>query len=317
LEDLDVIEVKDLTRYYGEKRALHNVSFNVKEGEVLGLLGPNAAGKTTTMRIITCYMPPSSGTAVVGGHDIWEEPSKIKERLGYLPENPPLYNDMRVLEYLDFVCKIKGIPSDKRQAQISNAVEKAALQSVQHQVIGSLSKGFRQRVGLGQALLGDPDVLVLDEPTVGLDPRQIIEIRELIKKLGGEHTVILSTHILPEVEMTCERVVIINEGQVVAQDTPGNLTRRLKGNERTVVEVDGDGKNARSVIDKFDSILRVDEKKVSGNDHVRYVLETTSDIRRDLARAMVENGIGLYELKAESYSLEEIFLRLTTKEEVS
>ena len=205
-----MIEVKELTRYYGETRAIHNVSFDVKKGEVLGLLGPNAAGKTTTMKILTCYMPPTSGSATVGGFDIWEQPMEIKQRIGYLPENPPLYNDLRVIEYLDFVSKVKGVPSDKRQSAIDSSIEKSALQSVQRQVIGSLSKGFRQRVGLAQALLNDPEILVLDEPTVGLDPRQIIEIRELIKNLGGDHTIILSTHILPEVEMTCGRVVIIN-----------------------------------------------------------------------------------------------------------
>jgi ABC-2 type transport system ATP-binding protein len=235
-----LIEVKDLTRYYGEKRAIHNVSFDVKKGEILGLLGPNAAGKTTTMKILTCFMPPTSGEAKVAGFDIWDQPMEIKKLIGYLPENPPLYGDLNVLEYLNFVAKIKGIPADKRDSAISTAVEKAALGDVQKQVIGSLSKGFKQRVGLGQALLNDPQILILDEPTVGLDPRQIIEIRELIKNLGGEHTVILSTHILPEVEMTCGRVVIINEGELVAEDSPENLTSRLKGSVRTVVEGVGD-----------------------------------------------------------------------------
>jgi len=195
-----VIEVKELTRYYGEKRAIHNVSFEVQKGEILGLLGPNAAGKTTTMKILTCYMPPTSGGARVAGFDIWDQPMEIKNITGYLPENPPLYSDLNVWEYLDFVAKIKGVPAPKRKEAISVAIEKAALGDVQKQVVGSLSKGFKQRVGLGQALLNDPEILILDEPTVGLDPRQIIEIRELIKKLGGDHTVILSTHILPEVE---------------------------------------------------------------------------------------------------------------------
>jgi len=312
-----VIEVKELTRYYGETRAIHNVSFDVQKGEVLGLLGPNAAGKTTTMKILTCYMPPTSGSATVGGFDIWDQPMEIKQRIGYLPENPPLYNDLRVTEYLDFVSKVKGVPSDKRQSAIETSIEKAALQSVKKQVIGSLSKGFRQRVGLAQALLNDPEILILDEPTVGLDPRQIIEIRELIKNLGGDHTIILSTHILPEVEMTCGRVVIINEGEVVAEDTPGNLTRRLKGSERTVLEVEGDEKTTGSVLQGFSEVTKVDKKKLALDNRFKYILETSSDIRRDLAKALVDKGLGLYELRSEAYSLEEIFLHLTTKEEVS
>ena len=312
-----MIEVKELTRYYGETRAIHNVSFDVQKGEVLGLLGPNAAGKTTTMKILTCYMPPTSGSATVGGFDIWDQPMEIKQRIGYLPENPPLYNDLRVTEYLDFVSKVKGVPSDKRQSAIDTSIEKAALQSVKKQVIGSLSKGFRQRVGLAQALLNDPEILILDEPTVGLDPRQIIEIRELIKNLGGDHTIILSTHILPEVEMTCGRVVIINEGEVVAEDTPGNLTRRLKGSERTVLEVEGDEKTTGSVLKEFSEVTKVDKKKLATDNRFKYILETSSDIRRDLAKALVDKGLGLYELRSEAYSLEEIFLHLTTKEEVS
>jgi ABC-2 type transport system ATP-binding protein len=312
-----VIEVKDLTRYYGEIRAIHNVSFQVKKGEILGLLGPNAAGKTTTMKILTCYMPPSSGGAKVADFDIWEQPMEIKKLTGYLPENPPLYSDLNVWEYLDFVAKAKGVESKKRNAAISAAIEKAALEDVQKQVVGSLSKGFKQRVGLGQALLNDPEILILDEPTVGLDPRQIIEIRELIKRLGGDHTIILSTHILPEVEMTCERVVIINEGEVVAEDTPENLTRRLKGSERTVVEVSGEETTASEVVKSFGEVEKMDLEKIAKTDHLRFTLETTADIRNDLAKALVAKGLNLYELRTEAYSLEEIFLHLTTKEEVA
>ncbi len=312
-----MIEVKNLTRYYGEKRAIHNVTFNVQKGEVLGLLGPNAAGKTTTMRILTCYMPPSSGEAKVAGYDIWSDAMEVKKRIGYLPENPPLYFDFRVGEYLEFVSKIKGVPSNKRKTAISNTIEKSGLKNVGNQVIGSLSKGYKQRVGLAQALLTEPDVLILDEPTVGLDPRQIIEIRELIKGLGGEHTVVLSTHILPEVEMTCGRVVIINQGQVVAEDTPSNLTHRLKGSERTILELQGDESTARSIITGFPDVLNVQSKSTANNSHLRFVVETRSDIRSDLAKALVEKGISLFELHAEAYSLEEIFLHLTTKEEVA
>jgi ABC-2 type transport system ATP-binding protein len=312
-----VIEVKDLTRYYGENRAIHNVSFEVKKGEILGLLGPNAAGKTTTMKILTCFMPPTSGDAKVADYDIWNQPMEIKNLVGYLPENPPLYSDLKVWEYLDFVGRIKGVSGSQRKSAIDTAIEKAALGSVQNQVVGSLSKGFKQRVGLGQALLNDPKILILDEPTVGLDPRQIIEIRELIKNLGGDHTIILSTHILPEVEMTCGRVVIINEGEVVAEDSPSNLTQRLKGSERTVLEVEGDEKIVMSIFNNMSEIQKVDKKKDPKSSRLRYTLETTSDIRNDLAKAIVEKGLNLYELRSEAYSLEEIFLHLTTKEEAA
>ena len=312
-----MIEVKDLTRYYGEHRAIHDVSFKVEKGEVLGLLGPNAAGKTTTMRILTCYMPPTSGSAVISGYDIWDNPTEIKRRTGYMPENPPLYTDMRVSEYLNFVCKIKEVPKDKVKSSIDTVVQKASLSKVYKQVIGSLSKGFKQRVGLAQALLNDPEVLILDEPTVGLDPRQIIEIRELIKSFGGDHTVILSTHILPEVEMTCERVVIINEGEVVAQDTPENLTKRLKGKDRIVIELEGAEKAVTDVFGKFSQITNWQKTKASSNSRSKYVLETEQDIRRDLAREVVNSNLGLFELRVEAYSLEDIFLHLTTKEEVA
>jgi ABC-2 type transport system ATP-binding protein len=311
-----VIEVKELTRYYGEKRAIHNVAFEVQKGEILGLLGPNAAGKTTTMKILTCYMPPTSGNAKISGYDIWDQAMEIKNLIGYLPENPPLYNDLNVTEYLDFVAKVKGVPTKKRKEAISIAVEKAALKEVQKQVVGSLSKGFKQRVGVAQALLNDPKILILDEPTVGLDPRQIIEVRELIKNLGGDHTIILSTHILPEVEMTCGRVVIINEGEVVAEDTPENLTKRLKGSERTLIEIDGDESIATETIQKFGEVQKLEKNKLKNN-HLKLTIETSVDIRSDLAKALVEKGIQIYELRTDAYSLEEIFLHLTTKEEVA
>ena len=317
MEERKVIEVRDLTRYYGEKLAIHNVTFSVKKGEVLGLLGPNAAGKTTTMKILTCYMPPTSGEARVAGFDIWEQPLEVKRRIGYLPENPPLYNDLRVMEYLDFVSKIKEIPSNKRKQAIDSAIEKAGLGSVRQQVIGSLSKGYRQRVGLAQALLSDPEILILDEPTVGLDPHQIIEIRELIKNLGGDHTVILSTHILPEVEQTCGRVVIINQGEVVAEDTPENLTRRLRGTERTILEVDGDEAQVDAVLNRFPEVVSVSREKLPENNHLRLTVELSKDIRKDLARAIIDGGMNLFELHKEAYSLEDIFLHLTTKEEVA
>ncbi len=312
-----MIQVKDLTRYYGENRAIQDVSFSVKKGEVMGLLGPNGAGKTTTMKILTCYMPPTSGEAKVAGFDIWEQPQEIKQRLGYLPENPPLYFDLRVTEYLDFVARIKGIPKKEIASAVDAALQKAGLTEVRKQVIGSLSKGFKQRVGLAQALLNNPEVLILDEPTVGLDPRQIIEIRELIKSLGGDHTVILSTHILPEVEMTCGRVVIISKGKVVAQDSPENLTRRLKGTEKVILEISGKEAIAKKVFQGFPQITSWEPQGTPVNGRLRYALETTAEIRGDLSRAIIENNLALYEMHAETYSLEDIFLHLTTEEEVA
>src|SRR6266481_2404702 len=211
-----MIEVENLTKRYGRHTAVDGVSFRVEKGEILGFLGPNGAGKTTTMRILTCYLPPTDGTARVAGYDVFQAPLEVKRRVGYIPETPPLYPDMTVLDFLGFCAKIKGVAAKDRRGKIDD-------------VIGKLSKGYRQRVGLAQAILNNPDVLILDEPTAGLDPKQIIETRELIKGLGGDHTIILSTHILPEVSMTCGRVVIINKGRVVAEDTPNNLMRRLQG----------------------------------------------------------------------------------------
>ncbi|RMF56191.1 MAG: ATP-binding cassette domain-containing protein [Calditrichaeota bacterium] len=311
-----MIEVQKLTRYYGETLAIEDVSFQVGKGEIVGLLGPNGAGKTTTMRIITGYMPPTSGTAKINGYDVLEEPQEVKRRLGYLPENPPLYPDLRVSEYLAFVARLKEIPSGEIERAIDQVIEKAALQEVRHKVIGALSKGYRQRVGLAQALLNDPPVLILDEPTVGLDPRQIIEIRELIKALAGEHTVVLSTHILPEVEMTCQRVVIINDGRVVAEDTPENLTTRASGNLRIMLEIQGDGSRATQLIKQMPGVQMVQEQSPEVNGHLKLLVECERDLRSEIARTIVENGFSLFELTAEKYSLEDIFLKLTTQEEV-
>ncbi|HMC43091.1 MAG TPA: ABC transporter ATP-binding protein, partial [Acidimicrobiales bacterium] len=235
-----MIEVDNLTKRYGRTTAVDGISFVVKKGEILGFLGPNGAGKTTTMRILTCYLPPTEGTARVAGHDVFEEPLEVKRRVGYIPESPPLYPDMDVETFLDFCAKIKGVAKAQRRARVDAATEKCRVGEVRKTLIGRLSKGYRQRVGLAQAILNDPEVLILDEPTAGLDPKQIIETRELIKGLGGEHTIILSTHILPEVSMTCGRVVIINKGRVVAEDTPENLTHRLQGAATVRLEVRGD-----------------------------------------------------------------------------
>src|SRR5215213_1732386 len=234
-----MISVDDLNKYYGPRRAVSDVSFSVEKGEILGFLGPNGAGKTTTMRILTGFLPASSGTATIAGFDVFKQPIEARRHLGYLPENVPLYPEMSIGAYLDFMAKIKAIPGGVRKARVDEAMELTDITDRRDQLIGKLSKGYRQRVGLAQAVLGKPPVLILDEPTVGLDPRQIIEVRNLIKNLGGEHTVILSTHILPEVSATCSRVIIINDGEIAAVDTPENLTRRLAGAETLQIEVRG------------------------------------------------------------------------------
>ena len=240
-----MIEVQHLTKRYGPVTAVEDVSFRVERGEILGFLGPNGAGKTTTMRILTGYLPPSEGRALVAGFDVFDEPVQAKRRTGYLPETPPLYPEMTVREYLAFVARIKGVPSGERKTQVDAAIDRTRISDMVDRHCGKLSKGYRQRVGLAQAILHNPDVLILDEPTAGLDPKQIIETRDLIKKLSGDHTIILSTHILPEVSQTCQRVVIINKGRVVAMDTPENLTTRLRGAETMYLQVDPLGNDPR------------------------------------------------------------------------
>jgi ABC-2 type transport system ATP-binding protein len=309
-----LIDVEGLTRYYGEKRAISDVSFHVKEGEILGMLGPNAAGKTTTMRILTCFMPPTSGKATIGGFDIFEHSMDVRRITGYLPENPPLYTDMSVTDYLDFVAKLKGIDKTKRKSEVDSVVEKAALGDVQTRIIGKLSKGYKQRVGLAQCLLNNPKIVILDEPTVGLDPKQIIEIRELIKNLRGEHTVILSSHILPEIEQTCERVVIINDGRVVAEDTPENLMLRLKGGERTQLMVEGKESDVKKALKSIKEIKSL-ETSAGEKGIINVVVESEKDIRKMLAKNIVTEGLGLLELSTDRFTLEDIFLHLTTKEE--
>lgn len=309
-----MIDVEGLTRYYGEKRAISDVSFHVKEGEILGMLGPNAAGKTTTMRILTCFMPPTSGKATIGGFDIFEHSMDVRRITGYLPENPPLYTDMSVTDYLDFVAKLKGIDKIKRKSEVDSVVEKAALGDVQTRIIGKLSKGYKQRVGLAQCLLNNPKIVILDEPTVGLDPKQIIEIRELIKNLRGEHTVILSSHILPEIEQTCERVVIINDGRVVAEDTPENLMLRLKGGERTQLMVEGKESDVKKALKSIKEIKSL-ETSAGEKGIINVVVESEKDIRKMLAKNIVTEGLGLLELSTDRFTLEDIFLHLTTKEE--
>jgi len=310
-----LINVEGLTRYYGEKRAISDVTFRVNKGEILGLLGPNAAGKTTTMRILTCYMPPTSGKATIGGFDIFENSMDVRRITGYLPETPPLYTDMVVRDYLSFVSQIKGVEKARIQSEVDAAVEKTNLGDVQHRIIGKLSKGFKQRVGLAQSLLNNPQIVILDEPTVGLDPKQIIEIRELIKNLSGEHTVILSSHILPEIEQTCDRVVIINEGRVVAEDSVQGLTSRMKGGERIVLQVEGEESKLRSAMEKVSGVSAFSLNQSNGIWEV--LVESEQDIRKALAKEIVSSHLGLLELTSEKFTLEDIFLKLTTKEEAA
>lgn len=310
-----MIEVQHLTKRYGRVTAVDDVSFRVERGEILGFLGPNGAGKTTTMRVLTGYMPATSGRAIVAGFDVFEQPLEAKRRTGYLPETPPLYVEMTVREYLTFVAEIKGIPAGERKARVDASMERTRVHDMADRHCGKLSKGYRQRVGLAQALIHNPDVLILDEPTAGLDPKQIIETRQLIKDLAGDHTVILSTHILPEVSQTCQRVVIINRGRVVAVDTPENLTRRLSGSETMYVQVDDSGEAAGPTLSAVPGVTRVSE--VDRHEGILgYEVESARgrDVRRDLARAIVSAGWGLLELRPVRMSLEDIFLQLTTQE---
>ena len=310
-----MIEVQHLTKRYGRVTAVEDISFRVERGEILGFLGPNGAGKTTTMRILTGYMPATEGKAIVAGFDVFDQPIEAKRRTGYLPETPPLYADMTVLEYLTFVAKVKGVPSAERTSRIRAVMERTQVADMAQRACSKLSKGYRQRVGLAQAIIHNPDVLILDEPTAGLDPKQIIETRMLIKELAGDHTIILSTHILPEVAQTCQRVVIINKGKVVAVDTPDNLTARLRGSETMYIQVDTGGADASVALGRVPGVDRVAEAD-RRDGVVGYEVESTKghDIRRELARSVVNQGWGLLELRPLRLSLEEIFLSLTTEE---
>lgn len=311
-----MIKVENLTKRYAAKTAVEGVSFEVRKGEILGFLGPNGAGKTTTMRIIAGYMPASDGTVEVDGFDVFEKPLDVRRRIGYLPENPPLYPEMTVTGYLRFVAKIKGVPSDRLANEVARVMERVSVTDVKERIISKLSKGYKQRVGLAQALLNDPPVLILDEPTIGLDPKQIQEVRELIKELAGTHTVVLSTHILPEVEQTCNRVIIIDRGKIVAVDTPANLRFQLQGAERVFMEVQGPDAEIIAKLKATPGVM--DVRKVAENDgRSRFQIEgeLRKDIRADLARTIVQSGWGLLELQAASMSLEDIFIKLTTAEE--
>jgi ABC-2 type transport system ATP-binding protein len=310
-----VIEVRNLTKVYGETKAVDGVSFTVNKGEILGFLGPNGAGKTTTMRILTGYLPATAGTARVAGFDVAEQSLEVRRRIGYLPESPPIYPEMSVRSYLDFVARIKGVPPADRAGRVTAAMEMAAITDKAGELIKRLSRGYRQRVGLAQALVHDPDVIILDEPTVGLDPKQIIEVRHLIKSLAGSHTIVLSTHILPEVSMTCDRVVIINRGRVAAVDTPERLTAGLRGGQRVRVEVRGEAKKLGATLEGLDGVESVAAEPASDG-RATATVETAPgrDLRGAIAARVVAAGFELLELRAASASLEEVFLQLTTTE---
>jgi ABC-2 type transport system ATP-binding protein len=306
-----LIEVQHVSKQYGRVTAVDDVSFRVERGEVLGFLGPNGAGKTTTMRILTGYMPATEGKAIVAGYDVFANPLEAKRRTGYLPETPPLYPDMTVREYLDFVARIKGVPPGERKTRVAAVMKRTRVDDMAERHCAKLSKGYKQRVGLAQALIHNPEVLILDEPTAGLDPKQIIETRELIRSLGGDHTIVLSTHILPEVAQTCQRVVIINNGRVVAVDTPENLTARLGGSETMFVDVDTMGADASPTLSQIPGVTRV-QASTGGGFEVES--ERGTDVRRDIARTIVNHGWGLLELRPMRMSLEEVFLKVTTTE---
>jgi ABC-2 type transport system ATP-binding protein len=310
-----VIEVEHLTKRYGRITAVDDVSFRVERGEILGFLGPNGAGKTTTMRVLTGFMPATEGRAAVAGFDVFTQPIEAKRRTGYLPESPPLYVDMTVREYLAFVASIKRVPARERKARVDSVMERTRITDVADRHCGKLSKGYRQRVGLAQAILHNPDVLILDEPTAGLDPKQIIETRQLIRSLAGDHTIVLSTHILPEVSQTCQRVVIINKGKMVAVDTPDNLMHRLRGSETIYVDVDSSDAPVEPVLAQVPGVIRITlADRHAGSVGYEVESERGRDVRRDIAQTVISSGWGLLELRPVRMSLEEIFLHLTTEE---
>ena len=311
-----MIEVQNLTKSFGDKTAVDHISFSVNKGEILGFLGPNGAGKTTTMRVLTGYLPATTGTAKIAGFDVFDDSMEVRRRIGYLPENPPLYFDMTVSAYLDFVARIKNVPAEKRAGRVNAALEMAKITDKRNELIKRLSRGYKQRVGLAQAIVHDPDVIILDEPTVGLDPKQIIEVRNLIKGLAGSHTIILSTHILPEVSMTCDRVVIINRGKIVAVDTPENLTLQLKGGERIRVEVQAPEKPLRDTLAQISGVRKVEISALGSAGRLVATVEANQgqDLRSQIAAKVVGQGWPLYELRGMNLSLEEIFLQLTTED---
>lgn len=309
------IEVAGLTKTFGNHHVVEDLSFTVNSGEIVGFLGPNGAGKTSTMRMLTCYWPPSAGKATVGGFDVFEQSLEVRRRVGYLPEHVPLYHEMSTEEYLIFVAKAKGVGGRYQAGIVDSVTQRCGLASVRRQPIATLSKGYRQRVGLAQALVNNPKVLILDEPTTGLDPAQIIEIRTLIKELSLGHTILLSTHILPEVEMVCDRVIIINGGKIVAIDSVANLTRELTKTQMTSLVAEGPADQVKLAIRSVPGVLVTEQHKWDKPNQVHFIVHAnlSHDIRGDLAKAIVMAGFPLLELHAHQLSLEDIFLELTMK----
>lgn len=304
-----MIQVQDLTKDYGSRRAINKLNFSVEKGAVVGFLGPNGAGKSTTMKIITGFMAPSQGSASVAGFDVFENPIEVKKRIGYLPETPPVYGDMYVRDYLRYVAALKQVPKDKIEKAVDMAIEKTNLGHVQKRLIEHLSKGFRQRVGIAQAIVSDPEVLILDEPTVGLDPKQVAEIRQLIKSLQGHHTIILSTHILPEVEATCEKVIIINNGEIVAQDSIQNLATMEKGQSRLHVRVRKEIEDMKTILGGIHDVVAIH----AGASHKEWNIDVKGgeDVVESISSLLVTKGYGLVELSPSKVDLEDVFLKLT------
>lgn len=304
-----MIQVTDLTKKYGENLAIDSLNFSIKKGEVVGFLGPNGAGKSTTMKIITGYMAPTSGSAKVGDYDVFTDPIEVKKRIGYLPETPPVYLDMYVQDYLQYVARLKGVPKNKLQSSVDRALEKTNLQDVRKRLIQNLSKGFRQRVGIAQALVSDPEVLILDEPTVGLDPKQVAEIRDLIKELRGQHTIILSTHILPEVQAVCERIIIINRGKIVAQDSLANLAMLQSGGRRVHLRVRELRADIAAILARVQGVQKVS----AGATPTEWTIDTANndDMIETIAKEVLNQRMGLLEISSAKVDLEDVFLKLT------
>ncbi len=312
-----MIEVENLSKFFGPHPVLKGISFRVEKGEILGFLGPNGAGKSTTMRILTCFLPASDGTAKVAGFDVFHESLEVRKRVGYLPENVPLYGEMTSRSFLHFAAELKGVPRRERKNHVEETIEICGIKKMAGKLIQNLSKGYRQRVGIAQALIGDPQVLILDEPTSGLDPQQIIEIRKLIKSLAGEKTIILSTHILPEVSQICERIIIINDGKIVAVDTPDNLTDQLEQTRRLFIKVEGSIESIIGELGAVPGVKSVNREGEHSDGGHGLIVETEKghDLRKELARTIHKNDWGLLELRSLEMSLEEIFIKLVTTEE--
>ncbi len=312
-----MIELKNVTKRFGNKIAVDSISFKVEKGDIIGFLGPNAAGKTTTMRIITGFFPPTEGSVKIAGYDIAKDPLLTKEKIGYMPENVPLYKELTVYSYLKFIAEIKGVPKSKIESRIEKAMEEVGITKVKNTIIGKLSKGFRQRVGLAQAIINDPEILILDEPTVGLDPVQIIEIRNLIKNMKGERTIILSTHILPEVSMTCDKVIIINEGKIITQEEVKNLTKTSQKGAKIYLEVEAPKTQFINEINKIKGVSETQEvnKIEEGIYSYSLSIEDSKNIK-DIVNKIVKNDWGLLELRKQQVTLEDVFLKLVTKEEL-